>query len=146
MGEKLNESTRIFYRHVRLGGYELTRELVIKTDVLPATKISIPKATLDVDGWMRAEPGFRWDGASGAADTKNFMRGSCSHDVLCDMHQLEQPMPKDWNPKALSLLNRLCREDGMWPARRWWVRQAVRKGCHARPRDINRYMTEHVAP
>jgi hypothetical protein len=142
----MKESSRVFYRKLRLGGYELTREAIFQTEVYPEARVVIPKATLDVDGVLRLEPGFQSDGASCAIDSPDFMRGAFAHDALCDMYQLEKPMPKDWNPKALSLLNRLCREDGMWPARRWWVRQAVRKGCKARPRDINEFLVEWVAP
>ncbi len=140
------ESTRIFYREVRLGGYELTRELITKTEIFPSERLEIPFASLDTDGWLIQSPGWRWDGASGAIDTPDFMRGSCAHDGICDLHQLEKSVPKDWNEKALSLLNRICRDDGMGAFRRWRVRIAVRKGCHARPREINRYLVEHVAP
>jgi len=142
----MTESSRIFYRNHVLGGYELSRELVLHSDLHPETRISIPGATLDVDGTLTLSPGFRWDGATGACDTKNFMRGSAGHDAIYNMHQLEQTMPKDWKKKADSLLNRLCREDGMSAWRRWWVRQAIRKGGHARPRDLNPSLVEHVAP
>jgi hypothetical protein len=143
---EIAESSRIFYRKLRLGGYELTREFMVKTDVRPSARVSIPHASLDVEGVLRLEPGFQSDGATGACDTKDFMRGAFAHDAICDMHQQEREMPGDWNPKALSLLNRLCREDGMSAFRRWRVRVAVREGCKARPRDLNAYMIEWVAP
>ncbi len=140
------ESSRIFYRYHRLGGYELAREFVVQTALRPASRLCIPCVTLEIDGVLTLSPGYRWDGATGACDTKNFMRGSAAHDAIYDMHQQELAVPEDWKKHADSLLNRLCREDGMWPWRRWRVRQAVRKlGC-ARPRDINRYLEERVAP
>lgn len=142
----MTESSRIYYRLHRIGGYEVAREFVVQTTLRPSTRLCIPYATLEIDGVLILAPGYRWDGATGACDTKNFMRGSAAHDALCDMHQAELEMPPDWNSRALSLLNRLCREDGMWPWRRWRVRVAVRKGCHARPRDINRFLEERVAP
>lgn len=142
----MTESSRIYYRLNPMGGYTLSRGISFNTGLLPDAEIEIDHARLDLTGWLHLRPGFLWDGATCALDTPDFMRGSAAHDAIYYMAQQEKAVPKDWKAKADSLLNRLCREDGMGAWRRWWVRNAVRKGGVARPRDINKFLEERVAP
>lgn len=146
MAGTVTESSRIYYRLNPMGGYILSRGISYDTGLKPDSEIEIESARLDLNGWLHLRPGFTWDGASCALDTKDFMRGSAGHDAIYYMAQQEKPIPKDWKKKADSLLNRICREDGMTAPRRWWVRVAVRNGGKARPRDINRFLEERVAP
>ena len=80
------------------------------------------------DGKLTVEKGYLWDGASGGADTDNFMRASLIHDALCDCYQYSW-LPQTFNVRLLidKELYRICRADGMWLVRAWWVYFAVRR-------------------
>jgi hypothetical protein len=70
--------------------------------------------------------GYAWDGPSGPTfDTKSFMRGSLVHDVLYQAMEMGL-MSLDYREAADQELERICEEDGMWKARRWWVYHGVR--------------------
>ena len=58
--------------------------------------------------------------------TLTFMRGSLVHDAL---YQLMQEKYLDLNihrEAADRILQKICKEDGMWSLRAWWVYHAVR--------------------
>jgi hypothetical protein len=86
-----------------------------------------------------AHAAYAWDGASGGVDSDAFMRGSLVHDVLCQAMELRL-LSYDYWDRAADELGRICREDGMWQARRWWVVRAVKlhEGAarHHRPKPI----------
>ncbi len=81
---------------------------------------------LNIVGLLTISKGYAWDGASGAWDTKTFMRGSLVHDALCQLIN-EGLLPKHCQEEADNLLKEICLEDGMNPIRAWWVHRAVRR-------------------
>ena len=71
--------------------------------------------------------GYAWDGPSGPTiDTRNFMRGSLVHDALYQLMREEHLDKETYRKPADQLLRDMCREDGMWSIRAWWVYLAVR--------------------
>lgn len=72
-------------------------------------------------------PGYAWDGPSGPAiASASFMRASLVHDALYQLMR-EGHLQLDPHRRAADLLlRRMCREDGMWALRAWWVYHAVR--------------------
>lgn len=80
---------------------------------------------LDASGLLSIESCYAWDGATGAIDTANFMRGSLAHDALYQLMR-EGLLPLECRKAADDLLISLCKEDGMWPIRRAYVMAAVR--------------------
>lgn len=72
------------------------------------------------------EPGYAWDGATWALDTKNFRRPSCCHDVLLELIGLGLLPADPWKKWTDNFLIKLCKEDSMWWPRRKWVYRAVR--------------------
>lgn len=84
-----------------------------------------PLLTLTHNGVITIRKGYAWDGASGPAiDTTTFMRGSLVHDALYQMIE-EGLLPFSYRKRADDVLVEICKEDGMWAARRWWVKFAV---------------------
>lgn len=80
---------------------------------------------LTTDGQLFIRAGYAWDGPSGPTiDTKSFMRGSLVHDVFYQMMR-EGQLPQSCFHAANDELRRMCREDGMWSVRAWWVWKAV---------------------
>ncbi len=82
--------------------------------------------TLAPNGWLTVFADYPWDGPSGPTiDTPSFMRGSLVHDALYEMLRLGL-LPHD---PCFHLANRelekICREDGMWPCRARYVFRAV---------------------
>lgn len=92
------------------------------TAIVQPLAIECPKLRLDPDGKLTIEKGYAWDGPSGPAiDTKNFMRGALVHDALYQLIATGHLSRKRWRKVADLELHRICREDGMWRLRAWWV-------------------------
>ena len=107
--------------------YQLKEECRIATPIIPQQAIEGDYLSLGTDGLLTIRKGYAWDGPSGpTVDTLNFMRGSLVHDAL---YQL---MREGWldngtcREPADRLLQAICREDGMWQLRAWWVYLGVR--------------------
>ena len=84
-----------------------------------------PFATIQ-DSVLHIQPGYAWDGASGPAiDTSSFMVGSCVHDVICQLTDLDL-LPYEWRKWGDLKLVEICRANGMSRLRGWWVLRAVR--------------------
>ncbi len=143
-----DESKSISWQLLEPFKYRTFESLRIYSGIKPAADIVHPDGyfTIHADGWMTISKGYAWDGASGAIDTENFMRGSCAHDVPYQASQLRMPLPPDWKDKADKMLVRLTAEDGMWPIRCAAVYQAVKVFGRGRPRDLNKYAEIHVSP
>lgn len=82
-------------------------------------------ATLNLDGYMTVYSGYKWDGASGAVDTADFMEGSMYHDVLCEMINAGKLPRTKWNDAAACMRD-INKEEGMSWLRRWWTWRGVR--------------------
>ena len=75
------------------------------------------------NGILTIKSGYAWDGATGAIDTKNFMRGSLVHDALYQLIGEEKFSDRKF---ADDTLRKICREDGMSSFRAYYVWKAVR--------------------
>lgn len=75
---------------------------------------------------MWIKPGYAWDGASGAIDTESFMVGSCVHDAICQLTDLDLLPYGPWREWGDRELVRICRANGMNRIRAWFVLRAVR--------------------
>ena len=80
---------------------------------------------LERNGNLTVYKGFAWDGPSGGVDSKNFLRASMIHDVLC-LLIASGKLPYDCQDRADQILYDICIESGMWKVRAWWVYKAVR--------------------
>lgn len=77
-------------------------------------------------GILMIAPGYAWDGASGPAlDTDTIMRASLVHDSLYQLIRMGVLHEVD-RAAADQLLRDIALEDGMWPARSWWIFKGVR--------------------
>ena len=110
------------------GGYKylLNETYTLAIDIKPSTPINTKYIALGSDGNLTISEGYAWDGPSGSLDTLTFMRGSLVHDAL---YKLMQEKYLDLNihrEAADRILQKICKEDGMWSLRAWWVYHAVR--------------------
>ena len=122
--------------------YQLEREYTVAVPELAGavTEAHCAYLSLSADGRLIVRAGYAWDGPSGPAiDTANFMRGSLIHDALYQLIRREL-LGSVWREPADRALQRICREDGMWRVRAWWVYCGVRWGggpsadpCHDKP-------------
>jgi len=104
--------------------YRVKDKFVYKTGIRGYTIIT-HYITLDVDGLLTIDGGYSWDGASGPAlDTITIIRGSLVHDALYQLIA-EGLLPFSLRKEIDNVLIRICKEDGMWVGRRWWVLLAV---------------------
>jgi hypothetical protein len=107
--------------------YQLKQPYKVPLPITPKIAIETPYIGLTPDGELTIKEGYAWDGPSGpTVDTLTFMRGSLIHDAL---YQLMRERCLDHiihREKADRILRDICREDGMWWLRAWWVYLGVR--------------------
>ena len=107
--------------------YQLVDNHSVRVGVTPNENIVTEFINLDTDGALVIKRGYAWDGPSGPTiDTKNFMRGSLTHDALYQLMRQELLSNERWRVEADLELKRICREDGMSRIRAWWVHRGVR--------------------
>ena len=102
--------------------YQLAYDYSIQTEIL-GYGIDLAFVRISKDGLLDFYTGYAWDGASGPTiDTKSSMRGSLVHDGLYQLMRSGY-LPLTYRRYADSLLQSICKEDGMWPIRAnlWFV-------------------------
>jgi hypothetical protein len=108
--------------------YQLDDDYEVQTALETGKAASVPDFIfLDVDGKLKINSGYAWDGPSGPTwDSKNSLRASLVHDALYQLMRGELLDRDTWREAADKELYRICVEDGMWKLRaRIWYR-AVR--------------------
>lgn len=106
--------------------YRITKAFTIQTDIKPAETLRTNFTTLTTAGRLYIHKGFCWDGASGAFDTENIMRGSAVHDAFCNLQQ-KGLITTDQRKQADKLFYKLIKQDGMSDLRAKIIYEAVRK-------------------
>lgn len=108
--------------------YQLKEAYTLPIEIKPESSIDdLEYVKLDVDGNLTIEKGYAWDGPSGpTVDTLSFMRGSLVHDALYQLMREERLDRTVHRETADRILRDICKEDGMWSVRAWWVFKAVR--------------------
>ena len=108
--------------------YQTQKDYCWKVDIKPPKAIVTDWIILKTDGQITIKKGYAWDGPSGPAiDTKNFMRGSLTHDALYQLIRYKH-LPAEKRLDADIQLWKDCLADGMWRIRAWWVYRGVRLG------------------
>ena len=107
--------------------YQLVENCTVETSIRTDRQIKTEWITLYVDGRLKIQAGYSWDGPSGPAiDTKSAMRGSLVHDALYQLIRLEL-LDATWREDADEEYRRICLEDGMNPVRAWLHFRALRR-------------------
>ena len=107
--------------------YQLKQTYTIKIPVIPPAAIHTEYISLEVNGELTLKEGYAWDGPSGPTiDTRSFMRGSLVHDALYQLMRESRLPNEEYREAADKALRAICREDGMWSVRAWWVYHGVR--------------------
>jgi hypothetical protein len=108
-------------------GYQLKKTYTLVIGIRPSSPIDTKYIDLDVNGNLTIHEGYAWDGPSGPAiDSLTFMRGSLVHDALYQLMREKFLDPTVHREAANRILQQICKEDGMWSLRAWWVYQGVR--------------------
>lgn len=107
--------------------YQLKATYTVAIDIKPDEPIDTKYIGLDTAGNLTIAEGYAWDGPSGPTiDTLTFMRGSLVHDALYQLMREERLDHEIYREAADRILQRICKEDGMWSLRAWWVYHGVR--------------------
>ena len=107
--------------------YQLKETYMLAIDIKPATPIDTKYIKLDIAGTITIMEGYAWDGPSGPTiDTLTFMRGSLVHDALYQLMREGDLDHNGYREAADRLLQKICKEDGMWSLWAWWVYHGVR--------------------
>jgi hypothetical protein len=105
--------------------YQLVDPYWYQTDIFGLSLKIDSYVVLKPDGVLYIYRGYAWNGASGPTiDSKSSMRASLLHDALYQM-MAEYPELRAWRPYADTILENVCREDGMNSFRAWTWRKAV---------------------
>ena len=107
--------------------YQLKEACNVAIEIKPSIGIDTEYIKLDKEGNLTINKGYAWDGPSGPTiDTKTSMRGSLVHDAFYQLMR-ERLLDNDgYRETADRILQNICKEDGMWSLRAWWVYQGVR--------------------
>jgi len=109
--------------------------------IRPKKNVETQFLTLTSEGQLQIRSGYAWDGASGRVtiQTRTIMRGSLVHDALYQLCRMEL-LHKDFRELADIELKKICKEDGMWSVRAWYVFEAVRwfGASSADPRNVKK--------
>jgi hypothetical protein len=107
--------------------YQLKQNCAVEIEIKPEKPISTEFIELDAQGMLTIKRGYAWDGPSGPTfDTLTFMRGSLVHDALYQLMRGRHLDHNVYRATADRILQRICKQDGMWSVRAWWVYHAVR--------------------
>ena len=107
--------------------YQLKESYAVRIPVIPAAAIHTEYVSLETTGDLSLKEGYAWDGPSGPTiDTLTFMRGSLVHDALYQLMREGYLDHTVYREAADRTLRDICKEDGMWSVRAWWVYQGVR--------------------
>jgi hypothetical protein len=107
--------------------YQLHDNYTIAIPLRPTVDIQTGYIDLTADGVLTIKKGYAWDGPSGPTfDTLTFMRGALVHDALYQLMRERHLDHKKHRKIADRIMRRICREDGMFVFRSWYVYLAVR--------------------
>lgn len=107
--------------------YQLKEAYSVVIDIKPPSIIDTEYIDLDTEGTLVIAKGYAWDGPSGpTVDTLTFMRGSLVHDALYQLMRENYLDHIIYREPADRVLQKICKEDGMWSVRAWWVYHGVR--------------------
>ncbi len=107
--------------------YQLKETYTVAIGIKPSTSIDTEYIDLDSEGKLTIKEGYAWDGPSGPTiDTLTFMRGSLVHDALYQLMREKHVDHNTHREAADRILQEICKEDGMWSLRAWWVYHGVR--------------------
>jgi len=119
------------YESLKGWKYRITKKFSLRTNVKPAKAIRTNFSTLNTAGRLYIHKGFCWDGASGARDTKNIMRGSCIHDCFCNWYS-KGLITDEMRGQADDLFYKLIKKDGMSDLRAGYIIKAVKANTKIR--------------
>ena len=107
--------------------YQLKETYTVRIPVIPGAAIHTEYISLETTGDLTLKEGYAWDGPSGPTiDTLTFMRGSLVHDALYQLMREGNLDKNVYREAADRTLRDICREDGMWSVRAWFVYHGVR--------------------
>ncbi len=106
--------------------YQLKESYVLALGIAPPLPIETDFIQFDAHGNLHIAKGYAWDGPSGPApDIRSFMRASLVHDALYQLMREGHLDHHAYRDRADRILQRLCKEDGMWRPAAWLAYQFV---------------------
>ena len=106
--------TRGYIRYTGEYKYQLASEYRIKIKILPATDIATDFIDLSIDGELKINKHYAWDGPSGPViDTKENLRASLVHDALYQLMRLEKLKSRTYRKTADKIFRNICKKDGV---------------------------------
>lgn len=105
--------------------YELLDSFSFSTSFKPPSNVELKYIRIDTDGKITAKPGYAWDGATGAIDTKSTMKASLLHDICYQLLKLNV-IPMRYRKEFDGLYYKTALQNGMFIGRAFYHYAAVR--------------------
>jgi len=104
---------RLRYDDIRHMKYRLRESIYYQSKIIPPNGFAVERdfAELALDGMITLCPGFCYDGATGAPDTKEVMRGAAFHDFICNLVDLEV-LPVEYRRQGDDMFKEILLLDG----------------------------------
>lgn len=112
-------------KYIKIGSAFQVFETFAHESIIKGFDIQCDQYTLNIDGLLTIKKYYTWDGPTGAFNTKSFVKGSCIHDVFCDLINAGL-LPESVQCQADEEMLKINRRQQMWWPRRAWTYMAVR--------------------
>ena len=108
------------------GGYQITETISTRSGIKIAKPIKNRSSSMSKGGRITLQPGFFWDGPTGAIDTPDTMEASAFHDFICNEYN-QGKLDKFQRKQGDKMFKRKLKETKMSKFRIEYLYQAVRK-------------------
>ena len=112
------------YIKIGWGAFQVAEDFIVQTNIT-GYDVHTDLYTLTPDGKLYVSKYYAWDGPTGAFNTKSFVKGSCIHDIFCEMIN-QGLLPKAVQCMADEEMLIINRRQKMFWLRRAWTYAAVR--------------------
>ena len=112
------------YTKLGWGAYQVAEDFIVQTNI-KGYSVHTDLYTLAKDGKLYVSKYYAWDGPTGALNTRSFVKGSCIHDIFCEMIN-NAKLLKSLQCMADEEMLIINRRQKMWWPRRLWTYGAVR--------------------
>jgi len=112
------------YIKISWHAFQVAEDFIIQT-IIKGYRVNAEQYSLNENGKLYIAKYYAWDGPTGAWPTESFLKGSCPHDVLCDMIN-SGLLPATVQYLADEEMRQINNSGSMWKPRVVWTYLMVR--------------------
>lgn len=113
-------------KYVKIGwhAYQIADNFIVQT-IITGFMINCDLYSLNESGKLYVSKYYAWDGPTGAFPSKSFIKGSCIHDIFCEMIN-NGHLPMSVQYLADEQMRQINDSGSMWQPRVIWTYLMVR--------------------